>query len=272
MELVTSYEQFLALTGGLPPRAATNFFMLPPQITHLIQAKSLYVQAQPNGLLFYEDFQSFYKLFFTLALGPSASGGGSVARCDKPVLTDIVDSERLPVSPLISSWLAENGFVRLAQYQQWKVSRAELLLSKGDLPEGYCFAAAQACHVPEILGLLQEAFSEPLAHDLPNAQQLAALAAAGGVVCVLSNSNKVLGALLVHGKNTQILGPLAISSAHRRLHLGRRLVEEYYRRCSASRFTGWFAPENIASQRLFESFGFRLAEKRLTKFLQDNNG
>ena len=268
MDPVDDLKHFSALVKRFKASTNTlisNSFLLPDQITHYTQQKTLFVTDLNDGIGFLIDTGDFYQLNFYLA----GKEPIEFSRKDKPVVIHFVNRDNVRPDPWEETearWI-KSGF---SQYKSNKRMSLQICSELGtindiirindvDCPIAVLGSQqpAQDYQLDELIALWRSTL-DIYSNAIPSLEELRVLGDAKQILCILGQKGHVIGALHFQtGKKVSTIQYVAVDQKFRRLGLARHMVQFCMTHATDIRqYVLWVDVNNIAAINLYTGLGF----------------
>lgn len=237
---VTEYEQVAQRVNPLLLQAGmTNGIPDREKLEREIARGTLYLQVEDFGLFLFRKREKWDHLNFLLKKGESLQAWNP----HRPTVVELPFRKETDPMETVAGELETKGFRLILERIRYT--------RKGKVSEPFPGVGVGECKQGDLsYGLLEQNFS-PLTGCIPDREEWE----------ILRNKGQILtlpGGVLhyeIKGKTTE-LRHLAVDRARRRQGFAGALVGEYLNRWGRAMSRVWTGKDNIAAQRLYESFGY----------------
>lgn len=205
----------------------SNCFLMPDEISSLIDKGKLFVYQGKEWLIILCDREDYYNFFYYTSESSSTNEVKDFIKTvqDKEIFADIVTrsgrGDMITPEKLVSDGIAEN----YKKYQRMQLKLAEFEPSQltVNVAEGY-HLSLDYCDYENLSALWQESLDEK-STPLPNGTELKQLQNEGHLYTILDSNNELAGVIILTVTGKQGLAQhLAVSPKHRRKGLAAALM------------------------------------------------
>ncbi len=237
---VTEYEQVTqAVNAILLQSGATNGIPDRERLEGEIAKGTLFLQVEDYGIFLLRRRKTWDHFNFLLKKGEKLQGW----RPHRPTVAELPFRRETDPMGAVAEDLQSMGFRQILKRIRYT--------RKGKLDSTFSHDGVGECGDGDAsYRLLEENFST-LTGCIPTKEEWKILRTKGQILTLPG------GVLHYEGKgNTTELRHLAVAEAYRKQGLGRALVGAYLNRCGGGLSRVWTGEDNIAAQKLYESFGY----------------